>query len=525
MDRIAIDRVGAGEDLVEQQTGVRGHPGETQLDSTAGRASRLRPPARWSAAAMGALAGGLMFVLTHEALGDDAHITMGYARNLAFHGQWGLIPGETANSATSPLNVWLIALGTFVTRQPAVGVGLVLMASLAAGAYWSAQLGRLLGLSRWFPAIVVALLATSPLLVSTVGLETYLGVALLIGFVRYGAEGRWLAAGVLAGLLVLTRPDYALLVVVITLVLAGLRRRLVRTAAVTVAVAAPWHLTSWVWLGSAIPDTFAFKTAEHDWHGTTFFTSPPVYAEMYPAAPLLLVIAPVVVGALCMVGWAVAATGTRHPVAPVVAAFGLAGLAHSGAMSVMGVPPYLWYYAPVVVGLTLCVAITAATPAPATVTWGATGVATGVAIAAAVVLLSGPLPWREPPLIGNYATAAEGATVGLAVGKIVPDGVAVRSPGEIGTLAYFCECRILDKFSHRGIAAEIIEQRRAMANPVMQQLLAWNYMHLDSVEQPPSPEWRLEFRGDPTVRKPADVRWWPASMSWHDPGQVVLMHK
>jgi hypothetical protein len=40
------------------------------------------------------------------------------------------------------------SLGTFVTRQPAVGVGLVLMASLAAAGYWSAQLGRLLGLSR-----------------------------------------------------------------------------------------------------------------------------------------------------------------------------------------------------------------------------------------------------------------------------------------------------------------------------------------------------------------------------------------
>ncbi len=128
---------------------------------------------------------------------------MGYSRNLAFHGQWGLIPGETANSATSPLNVTLISLGTFVTRQPAVGVGLVLMASLAAAGWWSAQLGRLLGLSRLFPAIVVALLATSPLLVSTVGLEAYLGVALLVGLVRYGAEARWLPAGLVTGL-----PDH-----------------------------------------------------------------------------------------------------------------------------------------------------------------------------------------------------------------------------------------------------------------------------------------------------------------------------
>ncbi len=103
-------------------------------------------------------------------------------------GLWGLIPGETANSATSPLNVWLIAVGAFVTRQPAVAVGLVLMASLAAAGYWSAQLGRMLGLSRWFPVIVLALLATSPLLVSTVGLETTSGWACWLGWCATGSR-------------------------------------------------------------------------------------------------------------------------------------------------------------------------------------------------------------------------------------------------------------------------------------------------------------------------------------------------
>ncbi|MBA3574606.1 MAG: hypothetical protein H0W37_06505, partial [Pseudonocardiales bacterium] len=49
------------------------------------------------AAAAGGLAGGLLFSLAYRAMGDDAHITMAYARNLALHGQWGLIPGEMAN--------------------------------------------------------------------------------------------------------------------------------------------------------------------------------------------------------------------------------------------------------------------------------------------------------------------------------------------------------------------------------------------------------------------------------------------
>ncbi|MDQ3886528.1 MAG: hypothetical protein M3308_05850, partial [Actinomycetota bacterium] len=233
---------------------------------------------------------------------------------------------------------------------------------------------------------------------------------------------------------------------------------------------------------------------------------------------------PMVAGALCLVGWGVAAmTSIRHPGGPVVAAFGLAGLSHFGALSMMGVPPYLWYYGPVVTGLTLWAAITVAVPARVVARRSLAGVSTAVVSAATVVLLSGPIPWREPPLIGNYATAAEAATVGREVAQLVPAGATVGSPGEIGTLAFFCECRILDKFSHRGIAAEIIEQRRAEASPTTRQLLTWNYAHLAPVKPPPPPQWRLEFRSDPTARTPTDVRWWPASMSWHAPGQVVLV--
>jgi hypothetical protein len=247
------------------------------------------------AAAAGGLAGGLLFSLAYRSMGDDAHITMAYARNLALDGQWGLIPGEMANSATSPLNVVLITLGTAITRQPAVAVGLVLVACLAAAAVWSSQLARALGISRSLPFVSVALLATSPLLVSTIGLETFLGVCLLVGLVRYGAEGRSVAAGVVAGLLVLTRPDYAVLAMVVTVVLTGLRQRLIRTTAVALAVAAPWHVFSWLVLGSAVPDTFVFKTLENNWYGATLANAAPTYAELFPAAPQFLAVLPAVV--------------------------------------------------------------------------------------------------------------------------------------------------------------------------------------------------------------------------------------
>ncbi|MGH3798378.1 MAG: hypothetical protein ACRDSP_26320 [Pseudonocardiaceae bacterium] len=97
------------------------------------------------------------------------------------------------------------------------------------------------------------MLVTSPVLASTIGLETVLGIGLLIGLVRYGTGGRWLPAGLTGGLLILTRPDYAVLAVVAALMLPALRRRVAVAAAVATAVAAPWFVASWGLAGQHRP--------------------------------------------------------------------------------------------------------------------------------------------------------------------------------------------------------------------------------------------------------------------------------
>src|SRR2546423_14613367 len=55
------------------------------------------------------LATAALFLLVRDSLVDDAYITLSYAKNLAQHLHWGLIPHEVATSATSPLNVVLLA--------------------------------------------------------------------------------------------------------------------------------------------------------------------------------------------------------------------------------------------------------------------------------------------------------------------------------------------------------------------------------------------------------------------------------
>lgn len=60
------------------------------------------------------------------------------------------------------------------------------------------------------------------------------------------------------------------------------------------------------------------------------------------------------------------------------------------------------------------------------------------------------IPWPQAAYHGNAATSLQYAAVGLGIQPLVGDH-SVRSPGEVGTIAYFCNCEILDELSDRGI--------------------------------------------------------------------------
>src|SRR5205807_4770702 len=68
------------------------------------------------------------------------------------------------------------------------------------------------------------------------------------------------------------------------------------------------------------------------------------------------------------------------------------------------------------------------------------------------------VPWRSPIFSTNFATASDYARIGRALRARVA-GATVASYGEIGTLAYYCECEIVDVYSHRGEAVQLINHR------------------------------------------------------------------
>ena len=329
--------------------------------------------------------------------------------------------------------------------------------------------------------------------------------------------------GVLAGVLVLTRPDLVVVAAVIVLMTFGLRRPTWVAGLIGIAVVLPWHVFSWFVLGTAVPDTFAFKTVAgrfDDQHGATLAHALVTrYGSVWPEATVLSV-APATVGLVCLLACVFLACRRkeRSRWSRVAIAFGLAGLAHWAVLAFVVAPdPYTWYYAPLLTGLTMTAAVTLGVvhvQARSPVRVGVPGLMVCLTSATVGWLCVGPVPLASMPMNGNWGLAAEYARAG----NELPKGVTVGSPGELGTLAYFCDCDIVDWMSDRGRAKSHIEARMRAAGPVMRWLLRLNYRHFPEV--PPAHADYGLFLEDPV--KPGGIKRWPVTSPVHGRHALIL---
>jgi hypothetical protein len=444
---------------------------------------------------LGAVGGILVFLAAHRVLIDDAYITIDYARTLAQHGQWALEPGHQSNTATSPLNVLLLAGLIVVSGAPVVSVGLLLVASLAAtGAALSVICARL-GWSQWLAAMAVSLLVVNPLLISTIGLETYLGLALVAILGCAVVARRPGATGVVCGLLVLTRADLAAfalpaLIAVIASSPAQTRARcFAQVLGVASVVALPWFAASWWWLGSAVPDTLLLKVNEV-WVDRSFANGLWYFWLGYPLAVELSMLS-AAAGLIALAVWGVVGArrmGGRGGVLAVV--WGIGAVMHITVYLLLKVPPYQWYYGPAIGALSMLavLSIGALSRRPQG------GVSTiGVLLIAASVVFLATRPWTLTTISGNWASASEYA----ALAARVPPDATVETFGEVGTVAYFCDCTVVDRFSDRAQVADLLRAKRATAGPVLRTLLDWNY-HRFKAGPPIHAVYKFAFAEDPT---------------------------
>jgi arabinofuranosyltransferase len=238
---------------------------------------------------------------------EDAFITFRYVSNVL--AGYGAVfnRGEYVQGYTHPLWFLLLCLGTIAARDPiyvAIGFGLVFtMLTVFQLAHGLRRLDgdRSRAIIATAIACVVLVSSESWLSFQTSALENslahFLIIALLVTTIRHGTTRPGQAA-LLAGLLVLTRADFALLVAPLILLLSWRTRDrpgLLRLAAAALPVLI-WVVAAWVYYGDPIPNTAYAKLGIYPSLGAAIGQGSVYFAdwvkhEPFPAAAALLLYA------------------------------------------------------------------------------------------------------------------------------------------------------------------------------------------------------------------------------------------
>jgi hypothetical protein len=193
---------------------------------------------------------------------DDKWIVAVYARNIAEHGAWAFNLGEPFNASTSTLNPLIGAVAGLI--------GLPIPAAL----WWTSLIATaiaiclLVGLTLprpsdtpWIRSLfVAALIAASPFIAGTYGLESSLFLLAMVVIGLAADRGRWNLAFIAAGLICLVRGEGMLIATLLFPIAWIACRRIPLPAALwSLVPTVPWALFSWWQFGSVLPSTLAAK--------------------------------------------------------------------------------------------------------------------------------------------------------------------------------------------------------------------------------------------------------------------------
>jgi hypothetical protein len=214
---------------------------------------------------------------------DDAFITLQYADTLLRSHCWGFLPGRPANTATSPLNVMLTAIAGALSGSVLGAVPWMAAAEFGAMFLVLSLISRKVLGGYAFGVLAFLTLVTNPLLFSTFGLETVLFTLLLLVSVLLFLHHYWSLLALSLALLTLVRADGFLFFVTCWMAMPVSLAVRTKVASLYVSVLLPWHLFSWLYLGSLLPDTLLIKMGQGTWGECPFPpASPSITSAAFP---------------------------------------------------------------------------------------------------------------------------------------------------------------------------------------------------------------------------------------------------
>ncbi len=413
----------------------------------------------------------------HEIYVDDAFITLSFARTFAESGVWGMHAPFVSNAATSPLNVILLS-GLIKLGLPGIWAAYALECLLATAIFFALNfISRRVFGSRLWAYLATLILFTNPLLVSTSGLETYLFITVLLGCcIAYILE-RYLLLGFAAGFLVLARPDGVLLLVPLLTLMIWERKRALDFGKVIIGFAiivGVWGVVSWLYLGSAIPDTYFIKRKEGAWGDISFAEGLALYYANCPLATFLSLAAAV------FVPFALPLAKTNSDWRRFVVLVGGLAFVHYAAYSLLRLPPYHWYYGILVGALGLIGSAGLVTLVPRARGPLALGLAAALALGSMATCAEAALAHGQMPTSTNWGTVRQYRAIAEWLNVHMP-AAEYRMIGELGIIQYYGRADAVNSFSDRRILRDVLN--RLPNGSIRKWLAEANFTHL--VLRPP----------------------------------------
>jgi len=384
--------------------------------------------------------------LFQNALVDDAFITLCYSRSLLESGTWGLFPGCTANSATSPLNVFLLAATALLAGTLTDAVKWLTLAYFVLLFLILERISLSLFEKRLFGYVTFVALIANPLLISTMGLESFLFTVLFLALILMYLREKWSIFAVIAGLLTLSRPEGAL-AFLLFLVLVPNITVLFQVMGLYILCIAPWYIFSWIHLGSILPDTFFIKTFGGSWTGWTFSDGIILYLKTYPVETVLSLLF------LPLLPMLFIRTAKKWALCAVVFTF---GSLHFVFYSLLGVAPFHWYYTPEQISIIFLGALALISNYYACHHHRKAILLRSLVFCYALLPVLGMLYLlerdgfylEEAPIHSNWATHAQYRKVASSLRDLIANE-PTRVRVEVGTLAFYSKCHLINEYTDR----------------------------------------------------------------------------
>jgi len=291
-----------------------------------------------------------LFSLFHDWGYDDPFITYRYSKNLANGFGFVYNLDQKNLSTTTPFFTIILAIVYKITGnipQAAVFIGSFCIAISGLIFFRLSKIWNV----EWVGYSGLFLYPTFPLVISTLGSETPLYIALiLLTFLSY-FQNRYIPTAIFSSLTVLTRPDGLIVPVLLfthyLIAHKPFHKKAILSVILFVLITGSWFIFSWFYFHDPLPVTLSVKQSQAKMEISQKFAeglltiAKPYFRSLYPVALFLSAIGLINAfirkrAALLFLSWA---------------------FLYFSAYSILGVSRYFWYYAPLVSGFVVLVGL------------------------------------------------------------------------------------------------------------------------------------------------------------------------